>query len=518
MGWVARQKREYFFASLTQSGTQVEVKRYDINVNCMVRQGQLQATTIVTLRARMPNVTRHCFVLNSGLVVSSISRGETRLAFREREFSDVIGLKAVWVYFPTPLRENDDVELTFAYSGRPVGQTGVQVDDSGTRLSRKSAWYPVGAGFDSFTARITCVTYPGFVSVSDGELIFCTESDDRVVHVWEVKEPISGLSLTSGKFEMACRTHRGVRLELYLGQALKDTIEHGIDLFGDVLDAYVNMLGKPPAGRFASVLRRRYPSDEQEIRTVTALGHEMAHVWWGSPISVGFGHTWFHESLARTMAYETVGRVLGRDAETQLVHEEIDRWATDAKLGPGAGESVLLWAKSRAPYAPRPVCIRTALILRLLRHTLGEDMFFEILRRHLSIYRAKPSGLRDFVTVAERASGMDVEGFMKKWLGNTAGFAYQIKPAVCSSKSADRFVTRFELTNTGDAHSPVKADVLLEGEDVETCEQVTLTGRNQVLFFVTNHPVNSVTLDPGAYLPNRSWRNCRVSTESKRSR
>ncbi len=515
MGWVARQKREFFFASLAQSGIQMEVKKYDIHVNCLVRQGQLQATTVVTLRALLPNVTRHCFVLNSGLKVTSIKRGETQLAFREREFTDVTGLKAVWVYFPVSLRENDDVQLIFVYSGRPVGKTGVQIDGNGIRLSRKSAWYPVGAGFDSFTARITCVTCPGLISVSDGELICFTESDDRVVHVWEVKEPISGLSLTSGKFEMACRIHRGVKLELYMGQALKDTIEPGIDLFCDVLDAYIDMLGKPPVERFASVLRRRYPTDERDVRVVTALGHEMAHVWWGSPISVGFGHTWFHESLARTMAYETVGRVLGSDAEIQLVHEEIDRWATDATLGPGAAESVLLWAKSRAPYAPRPICIRTALALRLLRYTLGEDMFFEILRRHLSVYRAKPSGLRDFVVVAERASGMDIDGFMKQWLGTTAGFAYRIRSATCSRKSKERFVTRFSLANTGDAHSPVKADILLEGDGVETYEQLMITGRNQVLVIVTNHPVNSVVLDPGAYLPNISWRNCRVAVERK---
>jgi len=518
MGWVARQKREYFFASLAQSGTQVEVKKYDIRVNCLVEQGRLQAATVVTLRALIPNVTKHCFVLNSGLQVSSISRGGTGLAFREREFSDVSGLKALWVYFPGPLRENDEIELTFTYSGRPVGDSGVQVDDNGIRLSRKSAWYPVGAGFDVFTARITCVTCPGFVSVSDGELMFLSESDDRVVHVWEVREPISGLSLTSGKFEMACRTHREVKLELYLGQALKDTIEPAINLFCDVLDAYIDMLGNPPVDRFVSVLRRRYSSDEQQVRTVTALGHEMAHVWWGSPISVGFGHTWFHESLARTMAYETVGRVLGHDAETQLVHEEIDRWEADAKLGPGATESVLLWAKSRAPYAPRPVCIRTAFALRLLRYTLGEDMFFEILRRHLSVYRAKPSGLRDFVMVAERASGMDVDGFMKQWLGNTAGFAYEIQPAVCSRKADDRFVTRFSLVNRGDAYGPVKADILLSGDEVETREQVIITGRNQVLHVVTNHYVNSVAFDPGAYLPNRSWRNCRVATTPKCSR
>ena len=86
MGWVARQKREYFFASLAQSGTQVEVKKSEINVKCMERQGQLRATTAGTLRAVMPKVTKHCFVLNSGLTVSSITRGETRLAFREREF------------------------------------------------------------------------------------------------------------------------------------------------------------------------------------------------------------------------------------------------------------------------------------------------------------------------------------------------------------------------------------------------------------------------------------------------
>ncbi|MDI9415202.1 MAG: M1 family aminopeptidase [Bacillota bacterium] len=515
MGWVARQKREYFFASLLHSGTQVEVNNYDININYVVEEGRFQATAVVRIRALASNVTRHCFVLNSGLNVDSIRLGETELPFREREFTDVVGLKAVWVFFPKPLDEDDELEVTFVYSGRPVGKTGVQVDDDGMRLSRKSAWYPVGAGFNSFTARVTCVTSPGFVSVSDGELISFEESDDRVVYVWDVEEPISGLGFTSGKFEMGCTIHRGVKLELYLGQAIRHTIEPGIRIFCEVLDAYIDMLGEPPVERFSSVLRRQYSSDEQEVRMVTALGHEMAHVWWGSPISVGFDHTWFHESLARVMAYETVGRVLGRDAEFQLVREEVDRWAADATLGPGGEESVLLWAKSRAPYAPRPICIRTALTLRLLRYTLGEEMFFRILRKHLSLYRGKPSGLRDFVMIAESESEMNVGRFMRQWLGNTASFAYQIESAVCSRRSEDRFATRLHLVNTGDAHSPVNADVLLAGDDEETCEQVKLTGRNQVLYIVTNHPVNTVVLDPGAYLPNISWRNCRIQTECK---
>jgi hypothetical protein len=515
MGWVARQKREFFFASIAQSGIAVEVKKYDIHVNCLVWQGRLQATTVVTLCALAPNVTKYCFVLNSGLQVSSISQDGTELAFRERAFSDVAGLRAVWVSLPKPLRENQEVELTFVYSGRPAGSSVAQVNGSGMRLSRKSAWYPVGAGFDTFTARVTCVTCPGFVSVSDGELTSLYEDGDRVVHEWEVREPVSGLSLTSGKFEMACKTHRGIKLELYLGQAIKDNIEPAISLFCDVLDAYIDMLGKPPTERFVSVLRRRYPIDEQQVRVVTALGHEMAHVWWGSPISVGFGDTWFHESLARTMAYETVGHVLGHDAETALVHEEIDRWAADAKLGPGASESVLLWARSRAPYAPRPVCIRAALALRLLRYNLGDDTFFEVLRRHLSLHRSKPSGLSDFVIVAERASGMNVEGFMKQWLGNTACFAYEIQSATCSKKADNRFVTKFSMINVGDAQGPVKADVLLVGDGVTTCKQVTITGRNQVLLIITNHYVNSVVLDPDAYLPNTSWRNCRVSTEGR---
>ena len=128
----------------------------------------------------------------------------------------------------------------------------------------------MGAGFNSFTARVTCVTSPGFVSVSDGELISFEESDDRVVYVWDVEEPISGLGFTSGKFDMGCTIHRGVKLELYLSQAIRHTIEPGIRIFCDVLDAYIDMLGEPPVERFSSVLRRQYSSDEQEVRMVTA--------------------------------------------------------------------------------------------------------------------------------------------------------------------------------------------------------------------------------------------------------
>ena len=68
MGWVARQKREYFFASLLHSGTQVEVNNYDININYVVEEGRFQATAVVRIRALASNVTRHCFVLNSGLM------------------------------------------------------------------------------------------------------------------------------------------------------------------------------------------------------------------------------------------------------------------------------------------------------------------------------------------------------------------------------------------------------------------------------------------------------------------
>lgn len=510
IGWVARQKRTHLFSSLARSGDEATVTRYDISVRTDVELGRLEATAILVLRALASGVTRHCFILNSGLAVRAVAMDGERLDTREVELADAPGLKAVWVHLPRPLDEGQEARLTFVYAGRPAGGRWAHIDEGGLRLSRRSAWYPVGAGFDSFTARVSCATFPGMVAVTDGDLALSSETRDQAVYVWEAREPLSGLALTAGRFALERRTHRGVELELYLGPRLKDQASQAMDLFCSVIDAYVSMLGEPEARRFVAVLRRQYPGDEHLLRLVTALAHETAHIWWGSPISVGFGDTWFHEALARAMAYETVGHVLGNDARAALIHEEIDRYAADSAIGSGAEESVLSWARSRVLDAPRHVCIRAALVLRLVHYTLGNEAFLETLRRHVSVYRAKPSGLAEFVKVAERVSGKPVDSLIRQWLGTTASFAYEIRNARCSPKPGGGFVTKFSLVNMGDAVGPVQADVLLAGDEWKTREKVTLTGRDQVLVFCTKHPVSCIILDPDAYLPNRSWRRCRA--------
>lgn len=511
MGWMARQKRAYLFASLARSGDQAAVTHYDVSVRGDVELGNIEATAVLVLKALVPGVAKHCFLLNSGLVLRAVAMDGVRLEVRQLELADAPGLKALWVHLPRPLEEGQEVRLTFVYAGRPTGGRWAHIDENGLRLSRRAAWYPVGAGFDTFTTRVACATRPGQVAVTDGDLVLTSQTGGQAVYVWEAREPISGLALTSGQFVAECRTHRGVELELYLGQKLREQAAPAMDLFCGVIDAYASVLGEPRARRFTAVLRRQYPGDEHLVRMVAALAHETAHIWWGSPISVGFPDTWFHEALARTMAYETVGRVLGDEARAMLVHEEIDRWAADSAIGSGQEESVLLWAKSRVPDAPRPVCIRAALALRLLHYVLGDEAFFETLRRHVSLYRAKPSGLPEFVKVAERVSGKDVDGFMRQWLGTTAAFAYEIARARCSEKPGGGFVTRFTLVNMGDAPGAVPADVLLVGDGgAASREKVTLTGRDQVLMICSRHRVNAVVLDPDAYLPNRSWRNCRA--------
>ncbi len=511
IGWVARQKRTHLFSSLARSGDEATVAHYDISVRTDVEQGRLEATAVLVLRALVSGVTRHCFILNSGLALRAVTMDGGRLETRELELADAPGLKAVWVHLLQPLAVEQEARLTFVYAGRPAGGRWAHIDDSGLRLSRRAAWYPVGAGFDSFTARVACATFPGMVAVTDGDLVSSSETDDQAVYVWETREPISGLALTSGRFAVERKEHRGVELELYLGPLLKDQASEAMDLFCGVIDGYSSMLGQPEARRFTAVLRRRYPGDEHLVRLVAALAHETAHIWWGSPISVGFGDTWFHEALARAMAYETVGRVLGDDARATLIHEEIDRYAADSAIGSGAEESVLSWARSRVLDAPRPVCIRAALVLRLLHYTLGNEAFLETLRRHVSMYRAKPSGLSEFVEIAERVSGKPVDSLVRQWLGTTASFAYEIRNARCSPKPGGGFVTKFSLVNMADAVGPVQADVLLAGDEWKTQEKVTLTGRDQVLVICTKHPVSCIVLDPDAYLPNRSWRHCRAS-------
>jgi len=146
--------------------------------------------------------------------------------------------------------------------------------------------------------------------------------------------------------------------------------------------------------------------------------HELAHQWWGDWVSLAdWRDVWLNEGFAtyaEALWFEHLG---GMDDYHAYVANEFDIFP------PTAGRYVEFFL-SGTVYDPSPLFGWTpyrkgALILHMLRHIVGDDDFFEIIRTYGERH-GEPDGevveTADFVAVAEEISGRSLDAFFTQWV------------------------------------------------------------------------------------------------------
>jgi aminopeptidase N len=97
------------------------------------------------------------------------------------------------------------------------------------------------------------------------------------------------------------------------------------------------------------------------------------------------------------------------------------------KPGSADAAAYLEAARSSAPAAPPPadlfitaVYARGAMTLHALRVRVGDPVFFRILRTYAASYRYGSVTSKDFIAVADKVSGQNLNGFFTTWLYDPA--------------------------------------------------------------------------------------------------
>ena len=65
---------------------------------------------------------------------------------------------------------------------------------------------------------------------------------------------------------------------------------------------------------------------------------------------------------------------------------------------------------------PAVIYYKGAAVVGLLRHKLGDELFFEMIRNYLEKYRFSVASTQDFKDVLEESSGMDFSQFFEQWI------------------------------------------------------------------------------------------------------
>lgn len=148
-----------------------------------------------------------------------------------------------------------------------------------------------------------------------------------------------------------------------------------------------------------------------------ATAHETAHQWWyGMVGSDQVDEPWLDEALTNYSALIYFEDVHGKEtAETILERyfEEPYRRAIEEKRDAVVAQPV-------AAFSPEDygliVYAKGALFFHALRQEVGDEVYFEIMRRYLEEHKYRIATPESFLAVAEEVAGRSLKGIYRRWI------------------------------------------------------------------------------------------------------
>ena len=273
----------------------------------------------------------------------------------------------------------------------------------------------------------------GYVIVSNGILYEEKTVFDKTTFWWKERYPISTYLIASSMYEYSKYTDWYVSaagdslpLEFYVAP---DHLENSYENFyqvKDMIEVFSDLFGEYP------FMKEKYghvefgPSFGLEHQTITSLGsiytsngiyslnfiaHELAHQWWGDMITCAdFHHVWLNEGFA------TYSEALLHEV---LEGEKSYRNYVGGMRYKGSGTIYVPDLNNESRIFDSGLSYRKgAYVLHMLRHVIGDNKFFELLKvwgAHPD-YKYKTATTENFIEVCEDVSGMNLSKFFQQWI------------------------------------------------------------------------------------------------------
>jgi aminopeptidase N len=273
-----------------------------------------------------------------------------------------------------------------------------------------------------------------------------------------------------------------------------------------ILEWYVKQVGAYPWDKLANVQSRtRYGGMENAScifyadNSVTGDGscealmaHEIAHQWFGNSASEQeWHHIWLSEGFATYFTHVYFEQTHGEQAF--LKRMAIDR--RDIVGSPVAAQFAVV--DTRIQDLNQLLNINSyqkgGWVLHMLRHKLGDDLFFKGIREYYARYKFSNALSEDLQKIMETQSGQDLGPFFKQWLYRPA---FPQIDVVWSWKKSKKEVA-LTITQVGEPYDfPLEIAVL--GEDGKQLGTLTQAMHNKVqkaTLTVAEMPKN-IVLDP----------------------
>ena len=176
------------------------------------------------------------------------------------------------------------------------------------------------------------------------------------------------------------------------------------------------------------------------------VAHELAHQWWGQAVGwKNYHEHWLSEGLAQYFAALYADHQNGDDTFEDVI-AQMQNWSLrHSDQGPVYLGNRLGRIENEPRVFRALVYNKGALVLHMLRRTLGDDAFFDGLRRFYFEMRFRKAGTDDLIRAFETVSGRSLGDFFERWIHDDdipeLAFSYRIETDAAGESEA---VLRFE--------------------------------------------------------------------------
>jgi hypothetical protein len=180
----------------------------------------------------------------------------------------------------------------------------------------------------------------------------------------------------------------------------------------DVVEAVIPIGGYEFTGMVYVDYGLRVQGSRSSYRYIVA--HEVAHQWWYGLVGNDVVHEpWLDESLVSYAAAIYLERAAGEAEAAALIDSWVDQYGYPSSDDPPVNSAATRfggWPTYRAA-----TYYHGALFLARLRQELGDDAFFDLLRRYLARHRYGTGTTHDFLEVAQEMAGTDLTPLFQRW-------------------------------------------------------------------------------------------------------
>ncbi len=486
----------------------IDVDRYTIDAEINPNTQSLAAKATVRFTPEDDRVTAAVFELNNALNVSRVTDETGKQIPASRSHQDY----SVRLSFDPPLTKGQPVTLIFDYDGNLTGNIedspvyGIKfaaIHPEYAYLLYPARWFPVsGYTTDRFSADMNIRVPSGF-KVLAGGLVSPQPEADKTVYSVKFDRPSFPGSIAVVKGTGVPVTSEGVTTTVHFRSREGMAQQYGEET-GKIMAHFTRLFGLPPyAGLTLVETEDNAPNgysspgllffNPRAIGTqvnAKLLANQAARQWFHALVSPATrNHLWLTNGSANYAELLWVEQANGAAAMEQLYRDTaVEALTVDnvpviqsARLEDYSPE---LWALSGA---------KGAAVLHMLRHVVGDEKFFEIVKQYTQSFTWKSATTEDFKNIAERVTGQDLDYFFIQWIESSGAPEFKLEYTVFRTQKGFRVMGKI-AQDLDTFRMPVDLKIETEGNPEQ--KRVEVVGTSSEFSVDTFGKPKSVTIDP----------------------